>query len=140
MKKILKKEVIIAFIIGVLIASGITVYAYSYYAKDIGYTKPGETQAISVEAALNDLYQKNKHIERGQENITYSHSWQGKTITFEKEYENPPKVFYKSNSSSDGGTVAVTDVSTTQFTLNWAMLPSNFLLPNDTIYWIAINE
>ena len=140
MKKILRKEVIVAFIIGIILASSIAVYAYSYYARDIGYTKPGTETAISVETALNDLYQRNKKIESGQENITFTHSWQNKTITFEKEYENPPKVFYKSNSSSNGGTVAVTDVSTTQFTLWWAMLPSGFLLPDDTIYWIAINE
>ena len=51
MKKILKKEVIIAFIIGVLIASGITVYATSYFAQDISYT-----DKKSVASALDELY------------------------------------------------------------------------------------
>ena len=51
-------KVIIVFIICVILASSITVYAYSYFAKDIIYTKPGETQAISVETALNELYNK----------------------------------------------------------------------------------
>jgi len=49
---------IIGFIVGVILASGITVYAYSYYAKDISYTKPGTNAPISVEVALNELYSK----------------------------------------------------------------------------------
>ena len=57
MKKLKQtKGIIISFIIGVILASSIAVYAYSYYAKDIGYTKPGTNTEISVEAALNELY------------------------------------------------------------------------------------
>ena len=54
----LKKNIrtIIGFVIGVILASSITVYAYSYFANDIGYTKPGTNTPISVEAALNELY------------------------------------------------------------------------------------
>ena len=52
-KKILKKEIIIAFIIGVIIASGITVYATSYLASQVTY-KEGK----KVEQALNELYSK----------------------------------------------------------------------------------
>lgn len=48
-----KKCIIISFIIGVIIASSITVYATSYFAKDVTY-KDGK----SVEYALNDLYLK----------------------------------------------------------------------------------
>ena len=62
MKKILKKEVIIAFIIGLIIASSITVYAYSCAAKDVSYTKPGENTPISVETALNELYNKTDNL------------------------------------------------------------------------------
>lgn len=51
-------KVIIGFIVGVILASGITVYAYSYYARDIGYIKPGIGKEISVEKALNELYSK----------------------------------------------------------------------------------
>lgn len=58
MKKILKKEVLVAFIIGLLIASSITIYAYSYVASDIKYKKSGEDTEISVEDALNELYAK----------------------------------------------------------------------------------
>ena len=50
-------KLIIGFIIGVIIASGITVYAYSYFASDVGYTKPETTTATSVETALNELYE-----------------------------------------------------------------------------------
>ena len=53
MKKILKKEVIIAFIIGIILASSIAVYAATMNAKDVDY-KDGKT----VEYALNDLYGK----------------------------------------------------------------------------------
>ena len=51
MKKVLKKEVIIVFIVGVIIASGITVYATSYFAQDISYT-----DKKSVASALDELY------------------------------------------------------------------------------------
>lgn len=56
----LKKNVklFLGFIIGLILASGVAVYAYSYYAKDIGYTKPGTNTEISVETALNELYNK----------------------------------------------------------------------------------
>lgn len=58
MKKILKKEVIIAFIIGIILASSIAVYAAAINAKEVDYTKPGTTTAINVETALNELYGK----------------------------------------------------------------------------------
>ena len=53
-----KKGIIISFIIGVIIASSITVYAYSYFASDIGYAREG-TNIKNVAEALNDLYGKN---------------------------------------------------------------------------------
>lgn len=54
-------KVIIGFIVGVVLASSITVYAYGYFAKDISYTKPGTNTPISVETALNDLYSNTTH-------------------------------------------------------------------------------
>ena len=48
-------KIIIAFMIGVILASSITVYATSYFAKDVKYTKKDKTE-ISVENALNELY------------------------------------------------------------------------------------
>ena len=53
MKKLLKKEVIIAFLIGIILASSIAVYAANISAKNIDY-KDGKT----VEQALNELYSK----------------------------------------------------------------------------------
>ena len=50
MKKILKKEVIIAFVAGIILSSSIAVYA-TINASNIDY-KNGKT----VENALNDLY------------------------------------------------------------------------------------
>lgn len=49
-------KLIIGFLIGLILASGVSVYAaYSYFAKDISYTKSDGT-IISVEKAINDLY------------------------------------------------------------------------------------
>lgn len=56
-------KLIIGFILGVILASSITVYAYSYFAKDIGYTKPGTESEISVETALNELYNKRNNTD-----------------------------------------------------------------------------
>ena len=58
MKKILKekKVIIIAFLIGVILASTIAVYAVTS-ATDITYTRTGTT-ITNVSEALNDLYQK----------------------------------------------------------------------------------
>ena len=79
MKKIFKKEVIIAFIIGIILASSIAVYAYSYAAKDVSYTKPGTTTEINVETALNDLYNKKNNATLLWTNSNLS-SFSGETI------------------------------------------------------------
>ena len=46
-------KIIIGFIVGVILASSITVYAYNYLASDIKYTNNK-----TVADALNDLYNK----------------------------------------------------------------------------------
>lgn len=68
MKKLFKKEVIISFIIGVILASSIAVYA-AINASDINYTRAG-TNITSVEGALNDLYSKTNNIDN-YDNKTY---------------------------------------------------------------------
>ena len=67
----LKKNIrtIIGFVTGVILASSITVYAYSYLASDISYTKDGTK--VSVEEALNDLY-ANQNKSRILETGTYT--------------------------------------------------------------------
>ena len=81
-KKIeIRKQTVIAFIIGMILASSITVYAYSYAAKDIGYTKPGENTPINVETALNELYNKNNKTAQQVATITT----QGGSYTFEHD-------------------------------------------------------
>ena len=55
-------KIIIAFMIGVILASSITVYAATYYAKDISYTRQG-TEVSNVQEALNDLYTNQKKLE-----------------------------------------------------------------------------
>lgn len=52
LKKNLK--VIIAFIVGIILASGITIYAYSLSAGEVSYML--EENTISVDEALNNLY------------------------------------------------------------------------------------
>lgn len=74
-------RIIIGLIIGVLIASGITVYAYSYIASDISYTKPGTETAISVEEALNDLYSKSNKTSQQVTTLTT----QGESYTFQND-------------------------------------------------------
>ena len=57
--KFIKKNIklIIGIMIGMLLVSGISVYAtYTYFATDVSYTKDGEE--ISVADALNYLYSK----------------------------------------------------------------------------------
>lgn len=58
--KFLYKKLIIVFIIGMILTGGIAAYAtYNYYAKDISYTKSNGDK-ISVEDALNELYEIKK--------------------------------------------------------------------------------
>lgn len=53
-------KLIITFILGIIVASGITAYAtYNYFAKDINYTKSNGAE-ITVEQALNELYEMKK--------------------------------------------------------------------------------
>ena len=77
----LKKNIrtIIGFITGVILASSITVYAYSYFASDIKYTKKDGTE-ISVENALNELYSKN--------NITFTGDFYLSATADENTYSN----------------------------------------------------
>ena len=56
MKRILKKEIIISFIVGVILASSIAVYASVISANEVNY-KNGN----SVSDALDDLYNKSKN-------------------------------------------------------------------------------
>lgn len=63
MKKNIK--LIISFIIGAIILSGISVYAnYIYFAKDVSYTRNGVE--ISVADALNELYDKKRNYNSGE--------------------------------------------------------------------------
>ena len=64
-----KKGIIISFIIGVIIASSITVYATSYFANQVSYTTDRNPEIKTVEGALNELY--GKMSENEYENKTY---------------------------------------------------------------------
>lgn len=64
MKKILKNniKIILAILITAVIAGGVSVYAtYTYLAENVEYTKANGTK-VSVEEALNELYNKNNNI------------------------------------------------------------------------------
>ena len=73
-----KKGIIISFIIGVILASCITAYATSYFAKDVTY-KDGK----SVEEALNELYKSEKETSDEIKNITLNGEQ-----TLDKYYKN----------------------------------------------------
>lgn len=71
-------KVIIGFIMGIILASSITVYAYSYIASDVKYT-----DEKSVSDALNELYQKiNNNLEFGEISFeTYKGDRKNITVT-----------------------------------------------------------
>lgn len=72
--KFFKRNVrtIIGFLVGVILASSITVYAYSYLASEVSYSKPGTNATISVSDALNDLYDKiNIKQENNKQQLSY---------------------------------------------------------------------
>ena len=100
MKKIFKKEVIIAFIIGIILASSIAVYAYSYAAKDVSYTKPGTTTSINVETALNELYSKGNKTPQQVATITTN----DRTATY--TMQNDGYILGTAGTKTDDGTGA----------------------------------
>ena len=65
------KKLVIGFILGALFASGITVYAYTCFSSDISYTKEATNAEISVEAALDELYNKTNELENAFPNLTF---------------------------------------------------------------------
>lgn len=138
MKKTSKKEVIIAFIVGIILSSSVAVYATNYLAKDISYTKTGTETPISVEQALNELYQNKKNVETGRIDIDFSRSWQYQTITYAKEYKSIPKIFYTYAAGSSGGSVFVTNITKTSFDIGYRSFYNT--LYSDTVKWIAIEE
>jgi len=75
MKKIINKNVIFNFILGMLLCSGI-VYAVNYKANDISYTKEG-WEVDNVNEALDSLYDKtlnSANIKNGLSLATHLHS------------------------------------------------------------------
>ena len=62
MNRIFLKQIIISFLVGIIIASSITVYAYSCIASEVKYIKSDGTE-INVADALNDLYANKNKIE-----------------------------------------------------------------------------
>ena len=93
-------KLIIGFIIGVILTSGITVYAYSYFAKDISYTKPGEAIPISVETALNDLYNRTHPVLLWTNNSPTS-AFNPKTISLNLASYNYVLIISRTNTSTD---------------------------------------
>ena len=51
-------KLIVGFIVGVIVASSITVFAYSYFANQVSYTTDNNSNVTNVSEALNDLYSK----------------------------------------------------------------------------------
>lgn len=82
--KFIKKNIklIIGILIGILLVSGISVYAtYKYFATDVSYTKDGIK--INVEKALNELYTNKKETTEETKEITVNGEQ-----TLDKYYKN----------------------------------------------------
>lgn len=137
MKKILKKEVIVAFIVGIILASSIAVYAYSYYASDVSYTKPGTETAISVETALNDLYSKsNKTPQQVTTITTYggSYTFQNDgyiTGTIKSSYNVAAAAIYFNTNDHDS---LAGSVCTVPYNYNDALNVSIYVPKNTVVY------
>lgn len=83
------KKIILIIILSIIIASGVSVYAtYNYLAKDIKYIKTDGTQ-ISVEDALNELYNSNNKLSNFKYEIGTNNSSSGtETIIIEHDNDN----------------------------------------------------
>lgn len=112
-------KVIIGFIVGLILASSITVYAYSYFSSDIVYTREG-TEIENVSQALNDLYEK------ANANATYTvidkkdvgeSSTYNYTITSnDLKYKSIMVIAIAVNVSSNSGAIAGVTVSNQNIT------------------------
>ena len=85
-------KIIIAFIVGVILAGGIVYAAVS--AEQIDYTTDKNTEIKNVKEALNDLYNKNTKTPKQVSTLTT----QGATYTF----QNDGYILGTCQSSSDG--------------------------------------
>ena len=89
-------KVIIGFILGVILASEITIYAYSYLSGDIKYTKKNGTE-ISVENALNELYDKYDKLVLKLETFDYATTLATSKYIFTDDIANKYSYFKISN-------------------------------------------
>ena len=79
---------ILGIIVGVVIASGISVYATGqYFASQVNYTTDKNGEISNVEQALNDLYQKRNKVTKYSLNASTTNA--GSTYNFDiSNYEN----------------------------------------------------
>ena len=103
------KKLIIGFLFGIILASTLSVCAYSYLAENIGYTKDG-TEITNVKQALNDLYSKtnkeryylyNQDVDRIQNEIQGGHDGFSGTFATESYGGKNCKYFSFSEDRSD---------------------------------------
>ena len=73
---------ILGIIVGVVIASGISVYATGqYFASQVNYTTDKNGEISNVEQALNDLYQKRNKVTKYSLNASTTNA--GSTYNFD---------------------------------------------------------
>ena len=115
--KILKNnlKVIIAFIVGVILAGGI-VYAAVVSASEVSYTTAKNANITNVQEALNDLYSKN------QNNITITSTSISKvasaSYTFQDDYK--AAIIYIQDNYNSGSTWSTTCENANEiFSQNW---------------------
>lgn len=153
MKKLMKNP-LLTFILGVIISCSITsVLAYSILAPDVGFTptdnawKQDDGSDIkNVKEALDDLQEEievaevlgGRHVEKGYVDISFTHSWRYITITFDKPFIEVPTIRYEYNAGTSGGSVYVTNITTTSFDIGYNSFFSN--LHSDRINWVAYGK
>ncbi len=94
------KKVIIAFILGLFLAAGVSVYAYSYLAKNIKYTKVDGTIS-NVEDALNELSNSSEVYEKGSFSIYVpGTSYAYANLNFKKNYVESDNAYISINKIS----------------------------------------
>ena len=111
-------KVIVGFIIGVILASSIAVYAYSYFASDVKYT-----DTKTVEQALDELYANKKETSdmekiinsNGKQTLDKYYKFINVNVLSESDELNTLTAYAFGNVTSTSSTVNITQDQTAKF-------------------------
>lgn len=126
---------IISIILIILLSSSLNIFAATkMLANNVTY------KDTNVESALNDLYtnNKSKNIQKGSLDIHFSKDWVYQKITFDKPYSTISKMYYDYEGGHSGGSVFISETTTTSFTVGYASFWG--VMHDDTINWVAVKQ